>query len=76
VYIHLGRLGLPASENRQVIDISQVNHTSDDLVLGLQLRLIRCNARTIVNVCRTAMLINKRRFSTNTFIDSFGGGIR
>jgi hypothetical protein len=49
---------------------------SDDQVMGIQLGLISCNARTIVNVCRTAMLINKRRFSTDTFIDSFGGGTR
>jgi hypothetical protein len=41
---------------------------------SIQLRFARCNASSIVNCSRTSMLINKRRFSTNTFIDFFGGG--
>ena len=43
---------------------------------SIQLRLSECNARSIVNCSRTSMLINKRRFSKNTFIDSFGGWTR
>jgi hypothetical protein len=42
--------------------------------LSIQLRFARRNARSIVNCSGTSMLINKRRFSTNTFIDFFGGG--
>ena len=33
-------------------------------------------SRAIVNSARTAMLFNRRRFSPNAFVDSFGGGIR
>jgi hypothetical protein len=40
---------------------------------SIQLRLPRRDARSIVNCVRTSMLINKRRFSKNTFIDFFGG---
>jgi hypothetical protein len=35
-----------------------------------------CYSRTIAYFSKTAMLINKRRFSAEHFIDSFGGGIR
>jgi hypothetical protein len=35
-----------------------------------------CDPRTMANFARTSMLINKRRFSHEHFIDFFGGGIR
>ena len=35
-----------------------------------------CYSRTIAYFHRKAMLMLKRRFSANIFIDSFGGGIR
>jgi hypothetical protein len=41
---------------------------------SVQLEVSTCHARTIANRVRTRMLINKRRFSKNLLIDSFGGG--
>jgi hypothetical protein len=35
-----------------------------------------CYSRTVAYSSKTAILINKRRFSAEHFIDSFGGGIR
>src|ERR1700733_6482259 len=41
---------------------------------SVQLEVLPCHARSMVNHVRTRMLINKRRFSKNLLIDSFGGG--
>jgi hypothetical protein len=35
-----------------------------------------CYSRTIAYFSKNAMLFNRRRFSAEHFIDSFGGGIR
>ncbi len=55
---------------------TKVLHVTERSPFNLQLRFSGCNARSIVNCSRTSMLINKRRFSKNTFIDFFGGGTR
>jgi hypothetical protein len=53
---------------------TKVPGSTDNPPRSVQLEVPPCHARSMVNYARTRMLINKRRFSKNLLIDSFGGG--